>query len=141
MSNQVLKTETETTFISYDPLEGFVRVSSKEEVDLELRHAIADMEASEKLLGGKMLPVVSDTRGIRSDTPEVRNYYSSPEGSKYIRAMGIVIDSLAMRMIGNFFIRVNKPPYPCKLFNKMEEAERWIMQYVETASPEAVLQN
>jgi hypothetical protein len=38
----------------------------------------------------------------------------------------MLIDSPLGVVIGNFFLKVNRPPYPLRLFRNEREAEQWL---------------
>src|ERR1700756_4774181 len=42
----------------------------------------------------------------------------------------ILIESPLSRIIGNFFMGLNKPSVPAKLFNNEQDAIAWLKQYV-----------
>lgn len=44
----------------------------------------------------------------------------------YHIANAFVVDSLALRIAGNFFIKVTKPTIPTKIFKTQEDALKWI---------------
>lgn len=59
---------------------------------------------------------------------EVREYISK-ELPKYIKAMALISDSSMGKIIGNFFIKLNTPPYPTQIFSNKEKAVKWLKQY------------
>jgi hypothetical protein len=46
-------------------------------------------------------------------------------------ADAFVIDSLAQRILGNFYLKFNKPQFPTRFFNSKEEALIWLEAFVE----------
>lgn len=57
---------------------------------------------------------------------DVREWASDKSGNSRTLADAVVIYSLPQRMIANFYIRVNKPPKPTKIFSKVEDALVWL---------------
>ena len=57
---------------------------------------------------------------------EVRDWASDKSGNSRTLADAIVIYSLPQRMIANFYLKVNKPPKPTKIFSTMEDALVWL---------------
>jgi hypothetical protein len=55
-----------------------------------------------------------------------RVFSASEEGSKYSVAEAFVVKSLSQRLIANFYVKVNKPPIPSKVFNSEKEAIKWL---------------
>ena len=46
-------------------------------------------------------------------------------------AIGLIIQSLAQRLLANFFFKINKAPYPVKFFKTELEATVWLHQQLE----------
>lgn len=57
---------------------------------------------------------------------DARKYIASEEVSDILKADAFVINSLALRIIGNGYLRINKPKRPTRLFNSKEEAIDWL---------------
>ncbi len=41
-------------------------------------------------------------------------------------ATAVVVDTLAYKLIANFYLKFNKPKRPYKVFSKEEEAIKWL---------------
>ncbi len=57
---------------------------------------------------------------------EAREYTASKEVSDVLKADAFVIKGLALRIIGNGYLKINKPSRPTRLFNSREEAIDWL---------------
>ena len=57
---------------------------------------------------------------------EVMKYISRGNGTLFSLADSFVLYSLPQRILGNFYLKTNKPLVPTKLFNKIDEAEVWL---------------
>lgn len=51
--------------------------------------------------------------------------------NKCSKAMAIVCHTLAQRLVGNFYINVQKPARPTKLFTSRSDAEKWLTQFMD----------
>ncbi len=122
--------ETRTTIQSIRE-DGIVHVLLKENADLALEDAKENHRATEKLIGDSQHVILVDSRPARSITREARVYFSDPEVRKNTLAQAIVIDSGVSRVMGNFFIGLNKPVFPVKLFNTEEEAVPWLKGFIK----------
>lgn len=60
--------------------------------------------------------------------PEVRAWASSPEGNKRTIADALLISSLPHKLMGNFYIRYNKPVKPTRIFSSRENALNWLLR-------------
>jgi hypothetical protein len=55
---------------------------------------------------------------------------SDPEFIQHVSAVGFLVNNPLARMVANFFIGINKPPRPTKLFTDMESAVEWLSTYL-----------
>ncbi len=64
-----------------------------------------------------------------SFSKEAREYIASNEINHLVKAEALVINSLALRIMGNFYLKVNKPARPSKLFNDRSVALDWLSKH------------
>ncbi len=69
------------------------------------------------------LIVMPDMENIPFD---VRQYTAGEERSRFSLADAFVIPSIAMQVIGNFYLRFHKPFLPTKLFSSERTAIEWL---------------
>ncbi len=67
-----------------------------------------------------------DARPGLSTDAGVREVYAKSEGMKRLFGIGMVINSTAGRIAGNFLIAVQVPSTPTRLFNDEEAALVWL---------------
>lgn len=79
----------------------------------------------------KLYPMLSNIKSIENITKEARDFLASEKGCEGIIAAAILINSVLGSMIGNFWIRINKPLRPTKLFTDEDEAKKWLANYVQ----------
>ena len=63
-------------------------------------------------------------------TKETREFIASDEVSKTVKADALVIKGLALRIIGNGYLRINKPKRPTRMFNDTKLAIQWLEQFL-----------
>lgn len=70
---------------------------------------------------------VIDITGISSVTPGARTYLqeASSEWKKTL-AVALVTNTFTARVIGNFFLSVNRPSYPIQVFTESLVAHQWV---------------
>jgi ribosome-interacting GTPase 1 len=66
-----------------------------------------------------------------SVTPEVRKFASHPNANFLSRGDAIVVQSLAQRLMANFYIKFNRPSRPTKIFDNLDEAIAWLHKVKE----------
>ena len=76
--------------------------------------------------GGRRALVLADIRELRSADREARKYGSGPEWAAAVEAVANIVDSGISRVLGNFFIGINKPSVPTKLFTSEDEGLAWL---------------
>jgi hypothetical protein len=111
--------------------DGVVRMTMQSGVfDLELADAQEVIRAVNTMCGGVRRPVLVDLRGLRSMTRECRKYFAGPETAEAESAVALLVMSPVARAIGNFFMGLNKPLVPTRLFTSEPEAVVWLSGFV-----------
>ncbi len=92
----------------------------------EVEDARENIESAKVFLNNKSKPSLVDLRKTKFLTVEARKLYASKENAKNISFCALLVDGPVSRMVGNFFIGINKTNYPTKLFNSEEKAINWL---------------
>ncbi|MFC2156016.1 hypothetical protein ACFLRB_05970 [Acidobacteriota bacterium] len=95
-----------------------------------LETAKENIAAGIKVSGGVKRPLLLDMSRIKTMDHAARDYYAHNErreGSE--RAVALVVKSPLSRMFGNFFLGLNKPVVPTKLFNDQGKALDWLKHF------------
>jgi hypothetical protein len=98
--------------------------------DISLTDAKNNTRAVIDLTGGKVSPMLVDTRNIRSISKEARDHFSMRERKGHVNSIAILIHSPLSRIIGNFFMGLNKPSVPTKLFTDQRTAMIWLKTFL-----------
>lgn len=61
---------------------------------------------------------------------EARAFFASEEYMRLCSQTALVVGSPVSRVIGNFFVGINRPKYPHKIFDDHELAVEWLRGYV-----------
>ena len=121
----------DTRTASIGDLDGIVLVSIKDGAVLDGEHAQENIAAMFEVSKDPKLRIISDIRGLKTATKTAREVGASDEFAAKVRCMGLVVGSAATRVIGSFFMRINRPKYPTQLFTSVEDAEAWIRTFDE----------
>lgn len=78
----------------------------------------------------KMAAVLVDARGTVSMTREAQERTANNEVNDQTAATAILVDSPVSTLLGNFFIRFARPPYPARIFRKEEAARTWLLDHL-----------
>jgi hypothetical protein len=55
-----------------------------------------------------------------------REYTATKAANKFTRGAAILVENASQQLLGDYYIRFNRPPYPNKVFYKKPEALRWL---------------
>ena len=106
---------------------GIIFQDWKPESRIELLDARESLEAIRTLGQGKPVLVSVDIKNVKSVTREARALGAEEEYYRHVKAVALWTNSQIGRVIGNFFIRFNRPPYPSKIFDTAAEAQQWLI--------------
>jgi len=105
----------------------FFRVNQGIEVDV--KEILEMITYAQEVMGEKKHYCVINFGSNVMSTSEAREVYA---GSDYIKnnriADAFVVDSLAVRLVANFFIRVTQPKVKTRLFTSESAAIEWLLQ-------------
>lgn len=120
---------------------------NNDEITIELENGIVtgifkpefcDLETVQRLVEyrlnatkRKAYPTIANIITIKKITKEARDFLASKEGCAGITVFAILINSPIGSMIGNFWMRINKPLVPTRIFTKEEDAKKWLKQYIK----------
>jgi len=126
-SNSITNSEAE--FYIND--EGIIIAEYHEEdFTLEKEDAIRVINNIKSLAKGNITPSLFIASKGFSSTNEAREYFVKNLPKNDISALALVISSLGQKIIGNFFIKVQKPNIPTKIFKTKEEALIWLETFL-----------
>jgi hypothetical protein len=95
---------------------------------------IKDLHAATiKISGGSKTAVLvkrTDFTGYKGISRDARAYAAGEEGMKVFKAVAILIANSVMRMSANFFIKLNRPPFPIRMFTSENEALVWLRGFL-----------
>ena len=110
--------------------DGILHTSANPNVEHTLMDAKRDLMVFRNLALGVKRPLLSDISNVKSVSREAREFFAGEETGKIISAIGLIIKSPISRVIGNFYLSVNRPSFPVKLFTSEEEAIRWLKPFI-----------
>ncbi len=122
--------EIEIETASYRLEEDLLFMTIKNDADITLDAAIEGVSARKKLQGNKKILLLVDMRNVGQVHRDARAYAAKKEIEGMNKAMGLLVGkSLPATIIGNFYIKFNKPNVPTKLFRSKEKALSWLETY------------
>ena len=116
--------------------EGIVITRVRKNANIGIKEANENSIAVLRLNKGKKCPLLVDTRKIRSITKEARDHFAMKNRSGNVNSIAILVDSPLSRVIGNFFMGLNRPKVATKLFTDEEEAMAWLRKFINAVDHE-----
>ncbi len=76
----------------------------------------------------KSYPSLFDITEVKQTTKEARDFMAN-EGNDLVLASAMVVTNPMLKMMANFYIMVNRPKNPTKLFTDRDSALEWLSQF------------
>lgn len=124
-----LKTMTQNDFAKYWIENGILFFIYKDDIDIDLNAAIKIVEDRINYQNHKNYPVLADFRKVKINK-EGRDYLAKA-GSKNVTACAVLTDSPVNKIMANFYLKIDKPVTPTKMFTEKEEAIKWLAQFLD----------
>ncbi|MBA3663915.1 MAG: hypothetical protein H0W61_06865 [Bacteroidetes bacterium] len=118
-----------TSFKTWMGDDGICRTVTKELAEINLEQAMENSVAVSSLYKDRKFPLLIDARNIKYMSKEARKFFSTNGRDIKITCFGIMVKSPLSRVIGNFFMGLNKPEIPARLFDSEADALQWLKQY------------
>lgn len=108
---------------------NIIKVVFEDEHDFTLADAKELLEDLKKICNGKTYPILKIPGKYSSIDSDARKFISSIEGMQCSAAEALVTSYLPHRIIGNFYMNVNKPVKPTAFFDSEEKAVVWLNRF------------
>ena len=96
-----------------------------------------DLAAAKKIVNDRITfqkhidyPIYCDIRSMKNADKAGRDFLAK-EGSSYTKGVAVIVDSPMTKIIGNFYLGLNKPTTPTKMFTEREDALEYLRQFVK----------
>jgi hypothetical protein len=128
VKNEEIETRTAKLYLGKDGISrSIIKPGAKITID-EIKENFA---ALSQITAGKKIPCLIDLRGIKSINREAREYISDEKTTNQVSTSALLVGSPLSKVIGNFSLGINKPPYPTKMFTSEEKALEWLKGFIE----------
>jgi len=127
MVTDIIKTRTASIWLDEQCI---IHSVSNDDAELTLEDAIENLVGMKSIATKIPAFVLSDIRNISSASKEHRDYFSSEKAAEVFAAVAILISSPLSKVLGNIFLKINKPPFIGKLFTSETEAMKWLNELI-----------
>ena len=119
-----------TAFWTWMGKDGICRTKTKPLAVISLKEAIENSEAVSSFYKDRKFPLLIDARNVKYMEREARKHFSTNGRDTKITCFAVMVKSPLSRMIGNFFMGLNKPNMPARLFDNEADAINWLKNYL-----------
>jgi hypothetical protein len=124
MNTKVLETDA----AHFEIKEGIIFANYRQGIVITLDMAKDMVNRRMEFAENKSYPAIVVDDGVKSITKEARDYLAK-DGAVGLIAGALVLKSVYSAYLGNFFLRLTKPPFPTKMFLDVKSALEWIEKY------------
>jgi hypothetical protein len=111
--------------------DGIVWMKFKKDTQFEKDHIDELFALWEKVTQGEKCPFIIDLRTSYASIPAdfLQLMSLDSRAGKWKKAEAILIDSLSLRLMANFYKKLDSNPIPIEVFTNEEEAIKWVCQF------------
>jgi len=123
-----LKEETSTQKLYWDSENKIVWGELFADITTE-KLAKENIDAQERIrdsINKEKTRVIIDMTAVFEISKKARDYFANERTASIQRATALLIGSAVSRIIGNFFLGLNKPITPTRLFTDPHDAIKWL---------------
>jgi hypothetical protein len=109
--------------------DGIVHVKFKQDVVIDIDTQMKLLDIYNDLLQHRLSPFLFEAEPGVTITKEARDNAHSIEDVSPLGWTAVLVKNIAHALIANFYLKVNKPKRPYKVFHSREEALEWLKQF------------
>jgi hypothetical protein len=109
--------------------DGVLQIDLFPNTDVYVQHVRQMVEAGSIIANGVPHPVIMFLGEFSTFNKDAREFSADPTKEIMSTAIAYVTTNLANRLIVNFFLTINKPVKPFKMFRTEEAALKWLLNY------------
>jgi hypothetical protein len=109
---------------------GIIKIEVEENALLNLEDVVAMRMVNQELSKGEKFCILWDSRGVHfTIDPQALKKMASAEYQETRKAAALIVNSLAGKLVGNFFKSLTSGKSPTRLFNSEAEALKWLRDF------------
>lgn len=110
--------------------DGIIHSVGRDDLVESLADAHEQIEAIKSINDGLKRPFLADARKLKKVEKEAREFYASAATGDVCEAVAIMAETRVSKVLINFFMKINKPAYPMRMFTDEEEAIEWLKTFL-----------
>lgn len=111
--------------------DGILEIVCSDDTIMEVHHIREVLKATNEIGNGKRFPTITMAGKYTTVTKEAREFMATKEAVQFSIVEAYVIQSLAQKILANFYLKFNKPPVKTKIFTDKTKAILWLRTFVQ----------
>jgi hypothetical protein len=95
---------------------------------MNLEDGLESTRISAEIVSNQPRPLLCDLTNVVKMSQECRKHFAGKAHAETFSKAALIVTSPISRLIGNFFLGLNKPLKPTRLFNSREEGLKWLQE-------------
>lgn len=122
--------ETKTAHAGLDE-NGILWLRTKPQAFIDLPEMDENWNAIRSLADGRPRPLLFNGGLVQGASREARQNSASKAIAETVQALAMVTASPIASMLSNLWLKINKPPFPTRLFTSETEALAWLKGFLK----------
>lgn len=110
--------------------DGIMYIHVSSEIEESVPIAMKMVEKLCEMTNHKKVPLLFNYDEFALPGKANREFWSKKEACPYSLADAFIVNSNALRLIANFYLKINKPERPTKMFTDEESAIKWLKTFL-----------
>lgn len=106
--------------------DGIIQINFGNKTDLDVKEVREILVATGYLTKSEKVLILNIAGSQTSATSAARDFAASDEATIYTLAEAYIVNNLAQKIIGNFYVNFHKPKAPTKIFTNETDAVKWL---------------
>jgi hypothetical protein len=108
--------------------DGIFHVYYKAYTELDVKLQLEILDVFIKVCGSKKHPFIFEAAEYVTITKEARDNATSLEDLSPLSMSAVIVQNIAYKLISDFYLKINKPKAPYKVFKNFEDGIDWLLK-------------
>ncbi|MES2568161.1 MAG: hypothetical protein V4565_14905 [Bacteroidota bacterium] len=126
----ILSTEICEAFTIKLRADGIIHSHTSSGIDFNIESLKKFNGVMGKMINYQKVPLLITLDEFAIPPVETRTFWAQKDACPYSLADAYVTDNIGHAMIGNFYLKFNKPGRPTKMFKTKEQAIKWLKTFL-----------
>jgi hypothetical protein len=111
--------------------DGIVMITYPDNFSFTLKESIESVNAIGEITKGIPHPILKIPGKYTTVDKDTRHHVAKGDGARFSIAESFILKSLAHKIVGNFYLSVEKPQKPTRFFTNVPDAEAWLRTFMK----------